>query len=194
MYKIVCKDESVSDCYVGHTTNFPRRKNEHKSSCNNSNSKNYNFKVYQSIRSNGGLDNWDMIEIEKYPCENIFQVREKERYWIETLGATLNTNIPNRTDEEWREENKEYLIEKKHSYNHVYYQEHNEELKEKTKDWYQENKEYASLYHKEYREKNKEHIAERLRKYALEHKEELKEYQRQWYLKKKLEKQQQEGK
>ena len=29
-YRIVCKDTSINDCYIGHTTDFKRRKSEHK--------------------------------------------------------------------------------------------------------------------------------------------------------------------
>jgi len=39
IYKIVCKDVNIKDCYVGSTTNFNRRKQEHKYNCNNVNSK-----------------------------------------------------------------------------------------------------------------------------------------------------------
>ena len=34
-YQIVCKDLEISDLYVGHTTDFRRIKNEHKSYCCN---------------------------------------------------------------------------------------------------------------------------------------------------------------
>ena len=34
-YKLVCKDLNVTECYVGHTTNFTKRKNAHKLACNN---------------------------------------------------------------------------------------------------------------------------------------------------------------
>ena len=40
IYKIVCNDLSVTDCYVGNTTQFRQRKSQHKKNCNNSNSKN----------------------------------------------------------------------------------------------------------------------------------------------------------
>jgi hypothetical protein len=47
--------------YVGHTTDFTKRKNNHKKSCNNSKSKDYNLKVYDFIRKNGGWDNWSIV-------------------------------------------------------------------------------------------------------------------------------------
>ena len=48
IYKIVCKDEKISDLYVGHTTNFVKRKCLHKNSCNNLNNK---LKIYQKMLS-----------------------------------------------------------------------------------------------------------------------------------------------
>ena len=63
IYKIVCNDLNVRDKYVGSTTNFTNRKSNHKKCCSNETSRDYNYKVYQMIRLNGGWDNWNMIEI-----------------------------------------------------------------------------------------------------------------------------------
>ena len=46
-YKICCKDLDITDVYVGHTTDFTRRKHKHKHSCNNENNCNYNQYVYK---------------------------------------------------------------------------------------------------------------------------------------------------
>jgi hypothetical protein len=81
VYQICCKDLLVTYKYVGHTTDFTKRKSHHKSSCNISTCKGYNLKVYQTIRDNGGWDNWEMIEIEKYPCNDANEATARERYW-----------------------------------------------------------------------------------------------------------------
>ena len=47
IYKLCCKDPSISDIYIGSTTNFTRRKGQHKSVCNNSQAKHHHLKVYQ---------------------------------------------------------------------------------------------------------------------------------------------------
>ena len=94
IYKICCKDPGISDIYVGHTTNFKQRQIEHKYACNNERSKSYNSKVYVCIRSNGGLSNWEFIQIEEYPCENKQQARAKENYWCFELNSSLNTIMP----------------------------------------------------------------------------------------------------
>ena len=102
VYKIVCKDFNITYCYIGHTTNFRQRKSHRKSVCHNSNFRNYDFLVYTFIRENGGWDNWEMIEIEKFDCKDGNEARVKEHYWLETLKADLNKCVPTRTLNEYR--------------------------------------------------------------------------------------------
>lgn len=113
IYKIVCDDLNVNNCYIGSTTNFTKRKTQHKKSCNNVNDKDHNIFVYQVIRENGGWDNWSMIEIEKYPCNDKNEALHRERYWIETLKADLNKIRPIRTIEEKFEYYKQYYCKNK---------------------------------------------------------------------------------
>ena len=58
VYKLVCNDLNVKDCYVGSTTNFSKRKNVHKSDCNNIRSSRYNYRLYQVMRENNG---WELV-------------------------------------------------------------------------------------------------------------------------------------
>lgn len=113
IYKLCCKNTEITDAYVGHTTNPIKRKYQHKSHCNNLNSEKYDYKVYQFIRDNGGWNNWSMIVIEDYPCENRFEAESRERHWIENLNASLNSLIPTRSREEYmklyKDEYKEYM-------------------------------------------------------------------------------------
>jgi hypothetical protein len=117
IYKIVCNDLSVTDCYVGHTTNFIQRKKDHKKSCNKNIYKSHNLKVYKTIRGNGGWENWSMFEIEKYPCKDNNEACARERLWYETLKSNLNLQVPNRSIKEWNEDNKEYVLKKQKIYN-----------------------------------------------------------------------------
>lgn len=99
IYKLCCKDLLINDIYIGHTTNFNDRKKRHKYNCNNENEKRHNLYVYQFIRNNGGWDNWVMIKIEDYPCNNKLDVEKREREFIELYKATLNSYIPLGADE-----------------------------------------------------------------------------------------------
>ena len=79
IYKLCCKDASITDEYIGSTTNKTKRKYQHKSNCNNENGKRYNLYVYQFIREHGGFDNFDLIVLEEYSCENKQKLLMKER-------------------------------------------------------------------------------------------------------------------
>ena len=135
IYKLVCKDLCIIELYIGHTTNFIQRKTEHKCKCNKITNKENKSLKYQFIREHGGWDNWDMIEIEKYPCIDSNEARARERYWYEILKPKLNTQKPNRSPKEYRE-------------NHI------EEIKKYNID----NKEKLKKYRKEQYEKNKDEI------------------------------------
>ena len=94
IYKIVCKDISVTDVYVGHTTNFVNRKCSHRRSCTNVNNPSYFTKIYKIIREHGGWDNWNMIELEKINCKDSNEARRKEQEYYELLRPTLNSVPP----------------------------------------------------------------------------------------------------
>ena len=104
-YKIVCIDPNISDIYVGQTNNFTKRKEQHEKACNHI--KTSHYKVYKTIRENGNWSNWTIVEIENGYYDNKYGVLLRERYWIEQLNATLNTNIPTRTQKERNDDNRE---------------------------------------------------------------------------------------
>ena len=137
IYKIVCKDLSITDVYVGQTTNFRTRKNQHKRNCCNPDYEKHNLKDYQYIRENGGWENFDMIEIEKYPCNDANEARKRERFWFEELNAKLNQVYPSRTKQEYYNDHRETLSIK----NKEYRENHIEEFKIRQKEYYHDNKE-----------------------------------------------------
>ena len=128
-YKIICKNENIKDIYVGKTLDFKMRIYKHKSDCYNEKKKNYNLKLYQYIRENGGINNWNFIEIEKGEYDNE-ESALKERELIEELNATLNNDIPTRTQKEYRKNNKEYFKK----YQKEYRENNKEIIKEKRKE------------------------------------------------------------
>ena len=83
-------DLNVTDIYVGATTDFIRRKSQHKTRCCNEKAKDHYTYKYQNIRDNGGWDNWTMVLIETLKCDDALQVRKLERNFIEQLKASLN--------------------------------------------------------------------------------------------------------
>jgi hypothetical protein len=101
-YKIICNDKNIKDCYIGHTTNFIRRKSAHKCRCNNENDKQYNYNVYKFIRDNGGWCNWSMIIIEEIQFDNKLDALCQEKKYIEEYKAILNKVIPTRIKQEYK--------------------------------------------------------------------------------------------
>ena len=85
IYKIIC-DDLPDYIYIGHTTNFRKRKWQH-----NHSSKTSEYKLYQTIRENGGFENWKMIGIEEFACENGRQAEKREQYYIELFKSNLNS-------------------------------------------------------------------------------------------------------
>ena len=165
IYKIVCNDLNITDVYVGQTTNFTKRKALHKSNCNNINSKNYNLKIYNAIRNNEGWENWSMIEIEKYPCNDINEASARERYYYELLNAKLNNNCPGRNDKEYYQDNKNKIQE--------YYQDNKEIIRDHQKEYYEQNKENIRDHKKEYYEQNKENIRDHRKEYYENNKDKI---------------------
>ncbi len=147
VYKLCCKDPEITDEYVGSTTSLRHRKGQHKQSTEKEGNAKYHRKVYQFIRDNGGWNNWDMIMLEEYPCENKLQLEKRERYYIEQLRTTLNMCVPTRTDKEYREDNKCIISERK-------------------KKCYENKKEQYRQHHRQYRIENRDKInAQKRQKY-----------------------------
>ena len=152
IYKLCCKNLDVTDIYIGSTTSFRKRKCRHKSDCNNINSRKYNLYVYKFIRENGGFENWDMIEIEKYKAKDKRDLEKRERYFYEQMHPKLNSMKPFVILEESKERAKEY--------NKKYYEENREKINENNKKYYEENREKINENIKKYYENNKEKIKE----------------------------------
>jgi len=143
IYKIVCLDSTITDVYVGSTTDFRNREYVHKSDCYNENKRNYNLKIYTTIRANGGLDNWEMIIIESFPCENYEQQRERERYWYDIIQPSMNMCRPLQTEEDDKECDKKY------------YEKNRKKFKEYQKKYHEKNREKILNQKREYREKKR---------------------------------------
>ena len=111
VYKIVCKDENITEIYVGSSVNFKNRIIKHKSRCNNQKCRGYNSKVYQFIRENGGWDNWNMIKIIEVDCEDKNELRYYEQLYISSLNPKLNCHKSYTTEEDRKEYQKEYRKE-----------------------------------------------------------------------------------
>jgi predicted GIY-YIG superfamily endonuclease len=177
-YKIVCNDWNINDCYVGHTTNFKRRRFQHKRNTTSQTSQSYNARVYTFIRANGGWDNFDMVLIDNRACANSLEARKIERNYIEDLQATLNCQIPTRTPQEHYQDNKEHITERVKEYytnnkneinnkNMEYYETHKEAIQKQIKLYRNNNKDKLQQCKTVYYQKNRGIILEAMREYSV---------------------------
>jgi hypothetical protein len=125
--------------YVGSTTNFTKRKCQHKNNCINPNYKKYNYKVYKMIRDNGGWESFQMLEIKKFPCKDKREAEaEEERCRIE-MRANMNAIKAFCPIELYREE-------------------HRDELNDYAKQYRAQHREKNCEYQKHYRTENKDKL------------------------------------
>ena len=106
VYIIRCKDKSITDCYIGSTTDMYNREKNHRNKWNDINYRSYKYKVYQFIRDNGGWDNWEMKKI--FDVEDDTPLADWEQYYIDFMKPTLNEINANRSM--LKQKKKEYLI------------------------------------------------------------------------------------
>jgi hypothetical protein len=101
IYKITCDDKSITNTYVGHTTNFIQKKYVHKQNCIKTRKVNNKCEMYDIIRKNGGWENWKMEILDFFNCvdHNAAIIKEQEYYKIlcKTSNNVNNVNniIPN---------------------------------------------------------------------------------------------------
>ena len=103
--------------YVGSTTNFLNRKNQHKTACNNEKNKEYHHKIYQLICDNGGWDSFQMVLIEYFKCNDANERRAREQHLINEFKTHLMNIIhASRTKKQYRIDNKTELAIKSNKY------------------------------------------------------------------------------
>jgi hypothetical protein len=115
-YRLVCRDVSIKECYVGSTTNETQRRANHKSRCTNENDPKHNLYVYRFIRDHGSWDNWQLIVIEHRPVNSKRESLIRERFFVEQYMAKLNKQVPSRTQAEYHVDHKETQNKKSAAY------------------------------------------------------------------------------
>ena len=170
VYKLKSNEPNITEFYIGSSVNIKARITKHKTDCNNPNTPAYNYKVYKFIRNNGGFENWEfeiLLEVEVISKEEL-RLKYERPYQLDLLPK-LNGRVEGRTIEEWREDNREEILEKMKIYN----EKHKVEISKKAKERYEDNKEEILEKIKENYEKNKVAILKKMKIYREKHKEEL---------------------
>ena len=104
IYKMV-NTEMPNVVYYGSTCKeLNRRLSEHKAPSNTCTSK----KLFE-------VGNPQIILIENFPCSSRIELEQRERFYIEN-NECINKHIPNRTQKEYYQDNREQIIERRKQY------------------------------------------------------------------------------
>ena len=174
---VIYKIQAIHDdnlLYIGSTTDFTRRKSEHKSR-----HKTKKTKLYEMIRGNGGWDSFNMIIIKKYPCENKIELQIEEDNMMREMESILNMKRAYVPAEE--QTNQKAINNKK------YKTLHEERLKKQNKEYYEKHKEEILKYQKEYQQTHQEQKLKYQKEYNETHKEEINIKKKEWRKRKKQE-------
>jgi group I intron endonuclease len=150
--------------YVGSTCGkLSKRKNEHKSLTKSK----PHIKIYQHL-NNIGWENVSIVLIEEYPCENKMELLRRERHWVDELNPSLNKQVPTRTQQQYRDDNKDRIRQRDASY----YEKNRTRIIESTTKYRAENIQQINETKKKYVEKNREKLRDYHAKWYAEHKDE----------------------
>ena len=149
IYKVV--NDTINIVYIGSTIQtLNSRMASHRSS--------YKKKLTSTYSKWGDINDCKIILIEKYCCNNLIELKQRERFFIET---TINCNhiLPLRTKKEYRTDNKDFI--KKLSKD--WYNKNKKKKLEQSREWYEKNKKKKLEQSREWYEKNKEAINKKRR-------------------------------
>jgi hypothetical protein len=148
-YRIVPKDTTQTDCYIGHTIQPLRKRFTAHCGKNNDASSKVLFERY-------GKDGLEIVLIHELELpDKEYARREERRLWEEVKERAVNQVRPWVSEEE-RKESGAIL----------------------KKQWSETNKEHRTQYIREYHKTNKEHVAAYRKQYYEDRKEHLKQYQK----------------
>jgi hypothetical protein len=92
--------------YIGYTSNFTKRKHQHKMNLNDRTK--INISLYKTINENGGWDNVYMGLMKYGEYENLKDVYIRERELIDLHKPLLNGHLPSKIDINYSDNPKEY--------------------------------------------------------------------------------------
>ena len=176
IYRFVCNDVNITNTYVGSTTNWTKRKANHKICCTKPNNRIHNLNVYQVIRANGGWDNWNMVLVENYPCNGKREAEQREQHWKEHYNDDMGLNMAFRTEDQtiqyyqqYRDTHKEQIAVRNKKYREI----NEDQVKNKKKQYREAHKEQIAEHDKQYKNANKVKILEQAKQYREINKEQI---------------------
>jgi hypothetical protein len=185
VYKIIT-DVNPEIMYIGSTTQtLSKRMAAHRSVFKKWNVDNPNVRVTSIFPFflEYGLENFKIVEIERYEIEDIQMLRKYEQEHIElnpncvnkirAFGSLIDKNYYKEKHREWYNKNREVVSEKAKDYYIINRDKILKQKKEINKDYYKKNKDYYIEHNKNYYEKNKDFLKEKSKNNYKKNKEKL---------------------
>ena len=113
VYKISCVDENIKEFYIGSTEDFKTRIKKHIIHYQTDS----NRKLYNFIRENGGLSNWEINPIEIFSFLTELELRQHEQFYMDEYKPQLNCIRAYRSKEQLKEYNKNFYKNNSDYYN-----------------------------------------------------------------------------
>ena len=170
-YCITCKDPLIEDCYVGSTNDLQKRVCDHAHICNYSGTceksiMKRNQKLYNFIRANGCLNNWEFNILTESFCYTRAERFEIEQLYIKLLQASLNSKNAYTTKNEVLQQKKSYNEknrDKNNERNKIFREQHKDEINQKKKLYYEQHKAEIIQKKKLYKEQHRDEINKKQR-------------------------------
>ena len=109
-----------------------------------------------------------IVLVEEVKCDNKQQLLAREAHYIRNHNC-VNKVIPNRTQREYYQDNKEHISEQ----HRHWHQDHREQIQEYIKQYNEDNKERLGEYRKQYHEDNREEILQKHKQYYQNNQEKV---------------------
>lgn len=146
LYKLYFDD--YQECYIGITKDIKERLRLHRNAMNTASKQ--HMKLYKFIIENNLCDKIKYEVLKEMNVDNIQQAKVEERKYIEVLKPYLNCLIPNRTYQEYYNENREEIYRKRNIRNLS----KREINKKKCLEHYYNNRDKRIEYMKKWKEEN----------------------------------------
>ena len=180
IYKIEPLNNDEGEIYIGCTTKdrLSQRMAYHRNGYKRwlDSKDNSRFVTSFQLFDKYGLDNCSIYLLEAVSAKSYDELLAREGHYIKTLKC-VNKNIPSRTPQEWRIDNKELLKEKFNNY----YNKNFDKISKQKKEYKALNEEKYKKYSKQYYNDNKETFLEKRKEYCENNSDKIKETKQHYY-------------
>jgi hypothetical protein len=148
IYKLTCKDPTITDFYLGYST----RSHAYVYDTFVQRCKKDTWHVCAFIREHGGIDNFYVEKIDSIECTSSMEARTELRKHFDASPPSLNKRLPTRTHQQYAQGAKPRAVQK------IYREANRERIILDQKERYQTNKEKIAIYRKGYYIQNRERV------------------------------------